>query len=92
MIEQPSRRGDDDVCAAVDLGVLFSKRDPADQQRNRQLVFLAQCGEGLVHLCRQLACRFEDQRAWHTRPRPTLFQHRQHREGKGRRLARARLR
>ena len=45
----------------------------------------------LLDLRGEFAGRLEDQRAWHARPGAALFQPRQHRKRKGRRLAGAGL-
>ena len=82
MIEQPARRRDQDVGAAIDLGVLLVEGHAADQQGDRQPVVAAEALERFLNLARELAGRFEHQRARHAGARPSLFEQRQHRQGK----------
>ena len=89
VVEQASRRGDDDIDAAIDLPVLFVERDAADQQRRRELSMLAVDREVLGDLIGQFPRRFEDQRARHPGPGAARGQHVDHRQGEGGRLARA---
>ena len=91
MIEQPARRRDQDVGAAIDLGVLLVEGHAADQQGDRQPVVAAEPLERFLNLGGELAGRFEHQRARHAGARPSLFEQRQHRRGKSRGLARTGL-
>ena len=91
MIEQPARRRDQDVGAAIDLGVLLVEGHAADQQGDRQPVVAAEALERFLNLGGELAGRFEHQRARHAGARPSLFEQRQHRQGKSRGLARTGL-
>ena len=91
MIEQPAGRGDEDVDAPIELGVLVAERHAADQQRHREAVIDAVLLEALLDLSRKLASGLENEGPRHARPRPPRLEHRQHRQGEGGRLARARL-
>ncbi len=91
MVEQAPGRGDHHVGAAVDLGRLLVEGDAADEQRDRQLVVLAQRLEGLVYLGGEFARRLQNERARHAGACPALFEHGQHRQHEGGRLARAGL-
>jgi hypothetical protein len=87
-----SRRGDHHIGAAVDLAVLVVERHPADEQSDGELMLLAQGFEGVLHLGGEFPRRLEDQRARHSRPRPSLLHDGEHRQGEGSRLAGACLR
>jgi hypothetical protein len=63
----------------------------ADQQRNVELVVLAVLLEILVHLRRELARRFEDQRARHAGAGAATFEQREHGQHERRGLAGAGL-
>ena len=91
MIEQAARRGDQHVDAAVEPLQLVVERDAADQQRQAQLVIDPVLLEALRHLGGQLACRGQDERARHARPRPSGLQPCQHGQHEARGLAGARL-
>src|SRR3546814_1474764 len=75
------------VCAALQLAVLLLEGDAADQQRDVELVVLAILLEILGDLRGKFARRLEDQRARHARAGATVFETRQHRQYKTRRLA-----
>ena len=80
VLEQPARRCDQDVDAALQLAVLIVERDATDQKGHRQLVVDAVFLEVLVHLRGQFARRLQDQRARHACPRAPAFQARDHRK------------
>jgi len=86
-IEQAAGGGDQHVGAAGDLGFLIAERNAADQQREIELMVNAIFAEGFLDLGGEFASRLEDQRARHARPGSSLFQHGQHRQREGRRLA-----
>ena len=88
VIEQPPRRGDEDVRAALQLAVLLVEGDAADQQCDVELVVLAVFLEVLGDLGGEFARRLEDQGARHARARTPLLQQGQHRQHEARRLAR----
>ena len=91
MVEQAARRGDDDIGAAVDLQRLRLEGDAADEQRDAEIVHLAQRLEGLAHLVGQFARGFEDQGARHAGAGAALFEQRQHGQHEGGGLAGAGL-
>jgi hypothetical protein len=70
MVEQPARRRNQHVDAAVELLVLIAEGNAADEKRHREFVVLAIGLEILGHLRREFARRFENERPGHTRPRP----------------------
>src|SRR6185312_3972562 len=78
MIEQAPRRGDQNVDAAQELGVLVAERDAADDQGDVEFVVLAVFLELLGHLGGEFAGRLEDQGAWHAGAGAALFEHGQH--------------
>ena len=86
-IEQPSRRGDQHIDAAVELAFLVDKTFAADQQRHGQAMMLAVKLESCGDLGRQLAGRLDDQRARHPRPGAPGRQLVDHRQHKARRFA-----
>ncbi len=92
MIEQPARSCDQHVDAAGKLGILVVERNPADQKRDVQFMVGAVFGEAFLDLRGKLAGRLEDQGPRHACPRPALFEHGQHRQHEGCRLAGAGLR
>ena len=92
MVEQSAGRRDQHVDAAGELGILIVERNTADDQRDIELVIDAVSDEALFHLRRELAGRFENERARHAGAGAALFQHGQHRQHEGRRLAGAGLR
>ena len=92
MVEQTSRRCDQDVDAAVELLVLVVEGDAADQKRHRKLVVLAVFRETLGDLRREFARGLEDERTRHARLGSTSRQHLDHRQREGRGLPGARLR
>ena len=84
VIEQPARRGDQHVDAAVEFLELVVERYAADQQGQRELVVDPVFLEALRDLGGKLAGRRQDQRAGHARPRASALepgQHRQHEAG-----------
>ena len=87
MIEQPARRRDHHVGAAIELAVLVVIGHAADEQRHGQLVALAEDLEMLGHLGRELARRLEDQGSRHARPCASALEPRQHGQHEGRGLA-----
>jgi hypothetical protein len=91
MVEQPARRGDQHVGAAVDRGILILEADTADQKRLGELEMLGIGVERLGHLGGQFASRRQHQAARHPRPGAALGQKRDHRQGEARRLAGAGL-
>ena len=92
MVEQAAGRRDQHVDAARELGVLVVERNAADDERDVELVVGAVFGEAFLDLRRELARRLEDERARHAGAGAALFQHGQHRQREGRRLAGAGLR
>jgi len=80
MVEQPARRGDQHVDAAVDQLVLFGKADPADQQRLGQLGVLGIDVEVFGDLGGKFAGRCQHEAARHPRPCPAAPQKRDHRQ------------
>ena len=82
-IEQASRRGDQDLHAAVQLLLLLGQGGAAGQERHGELVVLAVELEVLGHLGRQLARRRDDQGAWHARLGSRRRQDLDHRQGEG---------
>ena len=83
MVEQPARRGDQDVGATVDLDILVVERHAADQQRNGQAVVAAEPLEGFMDLRRQLPGGLEDQCPRHAGPARPFSRSDQHRQGEG---------
>ncbi len=65
MVEQPAGRRDQHVDAAGELGILIVEGNAADDQRDVELVIDAVSDEAFFHLRRELAGRFEDERARH---------------------------
>ena len=92
MIEQAAGRRDQNVDAAGELGILIAERDAADDERHVELVVDAVFGETFLDLRGELAGRFENESARHARAGAAFFQHGQHRQHEGRRLAGAGLR
>jgi hypothetical protein len=80
MVEQATRRGDQDIDAAVELLDLIVEGTPPMMQGDGELVVAAVAGEVFLHLRREFARRLEDQRARHARPGAALFEERQHRQ------------
>ena len=91
MVEQPARRGDQDVGAAFEGTFLVGEAHAADQQRHVELVVLAVDLEVFGHLGGQFAGRLEDERARHPRLRPAFRENVDHGEDEGGSLACARL-
>ncbi len=91
MVEQASGRGDQDVDAARELGVLVVERDAADEKRDVELMIDAVFDEAVLDLRGEFARRLEDQRARHAGTGAALLQHGEHRQHEGRRLAGAGL-
>ena len=89
MIQQAARGRDDNVSAAVDLAVLLFERHAAHQQRNIELVVLAEQFECFMYLGSQFPGRFQNKRARHAGPCAALFENVQHRQRKRGRFARA---
>ena len=87
MVQQPARRGDQHIDAAVDQLVLLAEGNPADQQRLGQAGMLGIDVEVFRHLRRQFPRRAKDQRARHPRPGPATRQPRDHRQGEAGGLA-----
>ena len=92
MIKQAARGRDQHIDAALELGVLIVKRNAADYESDVELTVGAVSGEILLDLRRELARRLQNERARHARTGAALFQHGQHRQREGRRLAGAGLR
>ena len=92
MIEQTSRRRDQNVDATRELGVLIVERHAADDQCDGELILGAVLDEGFLNLCREFARRLEDERARHPCPRAALFEHGNHWQHEGGGLAGAGLR
>ena len=92
VVEQPAGRGDQNVDAAGELGVLIVERDAADDQRHVELLLGAILDEAFLDLRGEFARRLEDQRARHACPRAAILQDRQHRQREGGGLAGAGLR
>ena len=82
-VEEATRRGDQNVCAAGDLGFLIGERHAADQQGDVELVVDAIFAESLFDLGREFARRLEDQRAGHPGAGAAAFQPGQHGQRKG---------
>ena len=80
MVEQPARRGNQDVGAAIELLVLLIEGHTANKQRHRQLVVLSVDDEILLDLGGKLARRLDNQRARHAGAGASLLQERQHRQ------------
>src|SRR5262249_7643586 len=78
VIEEATRRGDDDIGAAVDLGGLVVEGDAADQEGYREPVMLPEALEGLLDLCGELAGRLEYERARDAGAGPSGLEQRQH--------------
>ena len=91
LIEHAAGRGDQHVGATIEHLVLVLEADAADQQSHAELVVLAVFLKILVHLRREFARRFEDQRARHAGTGPAAFEQREHGKGEGGGLAGARL-
>jgi len=91
MVEQPTGGCDHHVGAAIELAVLLVVGHPADQQRHRELMVLAENFEMLGDLRRQLASRREDQRARHAGAGSASLEPHQHRQDEGGGLAGAGL-
>ena len=92
VVEEPARRGDHDIGAAVDLAILIVERHAADEQGDRQPVLPAQGLERNLNLGCELPRRLQDQGARHARPGPSFFHQRQHGKGESGGLSRAGLR
>jgi hypothetical protein len=91
MIEQAAWRGDHHIGAAIELAILILVGHPADQQRDREIMVLAEDLEMLGNLCGKLARRLQDQRARHAGSRPASLKPRQHWQHERCRLAGAGL-
>ena len=91
MVEQPARRCDQHVDAARQFGILIAERNAADQKRDVELLADAVFIELFLDLGCQLAGRLHNEGARHACPGAALFQHGQHRQHEGRRLAGAGL-
>lgn len=91
MVEQPSRSGDQNVDAAGQFGVLIAERNAADQKRHGKLVVCAVFLKVLGDLGCEFTGRRQNERARHARPRPSLREALDHRQGKRRGLAGAGL-
>src|SRR5262245_52991117 len=91
MIEQPAGRGDENVDATRELGILVVERDPADHQRDVELLAGAVFLEAFLNLRGELARRLEDEGARHSRARAAMLEHGEHRQREGRGLAGAGL-
>ena len=87
MVEQPARRRDQHVDAAVDELVLVLEADAADQERHRELHMLRVFLEILGDLRGQFARGAEHEAARHAGPGTALGQMRDHRQGEGGGLA-----
>ena len=92
MVEQPARRGDHHIGAAIELAVLIVIGHPADQQRHGELMALAEDLEMVGDLRGQFAGGFQDQRPGHARPGAPALEPGQHRQHEGRGLAGSGLR
>ncbi len=92
MIEQPARRRDEHVGAAIELAQLVVEGHAADQQGDVEAMVGAVFLEALRHLGGKLARGRQDQRARHPCPRPARFEPAQHRQDEACRLARTGLR
>ena len=91
VIEEPARRGDDHIGAAIDLDRLVVKGDAADQQSHGQAVIAPERLEMSLNLSGKFACRLEDECPRHACPRPAFLQKRQHGQNKSGGLARSGL-
>jgi hypothetical protein len=91
MVEQAAGRRDQHVGAAGDDLVLLVEGDPADQQREVQLVVYAVAPKTVLHLAGELACRLEDQGPRHAGAGAPVLQQGQHGQHEGCRLPRAGL-
>ena len=91
VVEQASRRRDQNVDAAVQLAILIPEGRAADQQRDVQAVVDAISVEVFLDLGSEFARRLENERARHARSPATLLKQRQHRQCEGRRLSGAGL-
>ncbi len=87
MVEQPARGCDQHVDAARQFGVLVAERDAADQKRDVEFLADPVFVEILFDLRGKFAGRFEDQGARHACPGAALFQHGEHGQDEGGRLA-----
>jgi hypothetical protein len=83
MIEQPARRGNQHIGAALQLAVLLVKGHAADQKGHVEAMVLAVFDEVLFDLRRKFAGRLKDQRARHASAGAALFEPRQHRQNEG---------
>jgi len=92
MVEQPARGRNEDVDAAGELGILVVERDPADQQRDVELLPGAVLFETFLNLRGKFARRFEDERARHSGARAAVLEPGEHRQREGGGLAGAGLR
>ena len=83
MIEQAAGGRDQHVDAAHQLGVLVVERNAADQEGDVELMIDAVFDEALLDLGRELAGRFDDERARHAGARTALLELGQHRKDEG---------
>ena len=83
MVEQTARRRDQHVDAPVEQLFLLGEGHAADQQRHRQFVVFAVGVEVLGNLRGQFARRLQDDRTRHARPRASLRQDIDQRQGEG---------
>jgi hypothetical protein len=79
MVEQAARRRYEDVDAAGELRILVVERDPADHQRDVELLPGAVLFKAFLNLRGELARRFEDQRARHSGARTAMLEPGEHR-------------
>ena len=91
VVEQPARGCDQHVDAAGQLGVLVAERNPADQERDIELLAGAVFVELFLDLGGEFARRFQDEGAGHPGAGAALFQHGQHGKDEGSGLAGAGL-
>ena len=80
MVEQATRGRDQHVDAACKFGVLITKRNAPDDEGDIKLVIDTVFDEAFLDLRGEFARGLEDECAWHPRPRPALFEPRQHRQ------------
>ena len=91
VVEQPARRGDQHVGAALEDALLVGEAHAADQQRHVELVVLAVDVEVFGHLGGQFARRLQDERSRHARLGAALGENIDHRQDEGGGLSGARL-
>ena len=92
MIEQATGCRDENIGTAFQLTLLFIERHAANQKGHVQPMIDAVFGEVLLDLRCEFAGRLQNERTRHARPRPTLFQKREHRKHERRGLSGSRLR